>query len=197
MIGEVRQDKNTGQIAYLEWLYDRAKNNALVMQMGALCKIKGIDMEQPAPQPSALSPVTVAPQQPRIVRDSVPIYPSNQGASVLVDVILGGQPARLMLDTGATTSLISRSLADAIVRSGNGSWQESKRFRMADGSVRTAPIVLIKDVRIGRHVVDDVEAGVSDSDEMLLAFPVVNGIAPFTINTRTRELIFDTSVARN
>jgi hypothetical protein len=43
----------------------------------------------------------------------------------------------------------------------------------------------------------EVEAGVSGSDEMLLASTVVNGIAPFTINTRTRELIFDTLVASN
>jgi hypothetical protein len=98
-------------------------------------------------------PGAVTPQQPRVERDSVPIYLSNQGASVLVDMILGGEPVRLMLDAGATTSLISRSIVDVIVRNGNGSWQGSKRFGMADVSVRTAPIILIKDVRIGQHLV--------------------------------------------
>jgi len=35
-----------------------------------------------------------------------------------------------------------------------------------------------------------VASGVSDSGGILLAFPVVNKIAPFTIDTRSRELIF-------
>ena len=54
------------------------------------------------------------------------------------------------------------------------------------------PVILIYEVRIGRHLIRNVRAGVS-ADQILLAFPVVNGIAPFTIDTRAGELVFHTA----
>jgi predicted aspartyl protease len=125
--------------------------------------------------------------------DSVPIYPTNHGTSAMIDVQLGVQPLRMLLDTGATTCLISEAIAARIVRDGYGVWQGTDRFKMADGTIRTLPTLLIREVRIGRHTVRTVRAGVSSTGEMLLAFPVVNAIAPFTIDTRTKVLIFHTS----
>ena len=61
---------------------------------------------------------------------------------------------------------------------------------MADGSSHTVQVLLIYEVKIGRHIVRNVRAGISDY--MLLAFPILNGIAPFTIDTRTKELVFHT-----
>ena len=111
----------------------------------------------------------------------------------MIDVLLGVQPLRMLLDTGATTCLISEAIAARIVRDGYGVWQGDGRFKMADGTIRTLPTLLIREVRIGRHTVRTVPAGVSSTGEMLLAFPVVNAIAPFTIDTRARVLIFHTS----
>ena len=139
-----------------------------------------------------LAPVAV-PTESAPVADSVPIYPTNYGTSAMIDVLLGVQPLRMLLDTGATTSLISEAIAARIVRDGHGVWQEDGRFKMADGTIRTLPVLLIREVRIGRHTVRTVRAGVSSTGEMLLAFPVVNAIAPFTIDTRARVLIFHTS----
>ena len=124
------------------------------------------------------------------VEDSVPIYPTNNGTSAMIDVVLGIQPLRMLLDTGATTCLISEAIAARIVRDGYGVRQEAGRFKMADGTIRTLPTLLIREVRIGRHTIRSVPAGVSSTGEMLLAFPVVNAIAPFTIDTRARVLIF-------
>jgi hypothetical protein len=72
-------------------------------------------------------------------------------------------------------------------------WQGTGRFKMADGTIRTLPTLLITEARIGRHTIRNVRAGVSSTGDMLLAFPVVNAIAPFTIDTRTKVLIFHTS----
>jgi predicted aspartyl protease len=128
------------------------------------------------------------------VADSVPIYPTNNGASAMIDVMLGIQPLRMLLDTGATTCLVSEDIATRIVRDGYGVRQEAAaRFKMADGTIRTLPTLLIREVQIGQHTVRNVWAGVSSKGEMLLAFPVVNAIAPFTIDTRARLLIFHTS----
>ena len=136
------------------------------------------------------APTVAAPTASAPVADSVPIYPTNNGTSAMIDVVLGIQPLRMLLDTGATTCLISEAIAARIVRDGYGVRQEAGRFKMADGTIRTLPTLLIREVRIGRHTIRNVPAGVSSTGEMLLAFPVVNAIAPFTIDTRARVLIF-------
>jgi predicted aspartyl protease len=122
--------------------------------------------------------------------DSVPIYPTNNGTSAMIDVVLGIHPLRMLLDTGATTCLISEAVAARIVRDGYGVRQEAGRFKMADGTIRTLPTLLIREVRIGQHTIRNVPAGVSSTGDVILAFPVVNAIAPFTIDTRARLLIF-------
>ena len=142
----------------------------------------------PVAAPAVRAPTASAP-----VADSVPIYPTNNGTSAMIDVVLGDQPLRMLLDTGAATCLISEAIAARIVRHGYGVRQEAGRFKMADGTIRTLPTLLIREVQIGRHTIRSVLAGVSSTGEMLLAFPVVNAIAPFTIDTRARLLIFHTS----
>ena len=108
----------------------------------------------------------------------------------MIDVMLGVRQLRMLLDTGATTCLVSEEIATRIVRDGYGIRQEAARFKMADGTIRTMPTLLIREMQIGRHIVRNVRAGITSTGEMLLAFPVVNAIAPFTIDTRARLLIF-------
>ena len=139
------------------------------------------------------APTIAATTKSAPVVDSVPIYPTNNGTSAMIDVVLGVQPLRMLLDTGATTCLVSEAVAARIVRDGYGVRQEAVRFKMADGTIRTLPTLLIREVQIGQHIVRNVRAEVSPTGEMLLAFPVVNAIAPFTIDTRARLLIFHTS----
>jgi predicted aspartyl protease len=141
--------------------------------------------------PVAAPPFVAAPTVARPpVEDSVPMYPTNNGTSAMIDVILGVQPLRMLLDTGATTCLISEAIAARIVRDGYGVRQEAGRFKMADGTIRTLPTLLIREVKIGRHTILNVPAGISSTGDVILAFPVVNAIAPFTIDTRARVLIF-------
>ena len=136
------------------------------------------------------APTVAATTESAPVADSVPIYPTNNGSSAMIDVVLGVQPLRMLLDTGATTCLISEAIAARLVRDGYGVRQETGRFKMADGMIRTLPVLIISEVRIGRHTIRNVPAGVSSTGEMILAFPVVNAIAPFTIDTRASVLIF-------
>ena len=89
----------------------------------------------------------------------------------MIDVVLGVHPLRMLLDTGATTCLISEAIAARIVRDGYGVRQEAGRFKMADGTIRTLPTLLIREVRIGRHTIRNVPAGVSSTGDVILAFP--------------------------
>ncbi len=51
MIGEARRDDH-GQPVYMEWLYDRGKNNQLVMQMSTHCRLASSGLSQAMPQPT-------------------------------------------------------------------------------------------------------------------------------------------------
>ena len=105
-------------------------------------------------------------------------------------------PLRALLDTGAQMCLISESVANRLLQDGNASMKytdRNERFVMADGSVSSLPVILIHEMRIGSHVVRNVRAAVTAAGGMIVAFPVVNDIAPFTIDTRAGELIFHTT----
>ena len=161
--------------------------------------------KQELPAPSAQ-----APKQPPIVaqddkkvqtvpyradlspaEDSIPIYPDRGGASALVDVIVGGQPVRMLLDTGATVMQISNDLAQRIVRDRQGTWGNPIKITLADGSMVQQPTIDIGEVRIGSHSIRNVTAAYTDGGDMIMAFPVVNSIAPFKIDTRNRKLVFE------
>jgi predicted aspartyl protease len=178
MIGEVNRTKQDGY-TYRERLYDRAKGNALVMQMGTVCRRPEVDTraEEKVQKPP---------------RDAVPIYlDAATGHKALIDVIIGGQPVRMLIDTGATVCQVSSAIAEKMLAAGEATAQENKQFKLADGSVVSKPTMLVKTIRIGSHVVQDIVVLIEDRGSMLLSFPVLNSIAPFTINTRTQELIFD------
>ena len=67
--------------------------------------------------------------------------------------------------------MISEALAARIVRDGYGAMERASRFKMADGTIRMMTTVLISEVRIGRHIVRNVRAGVSDTDQMIFGLP--------------------------
>src|SRR5438105_3037903 len=117
--------------------------------------------------PSIAARTVAAPTASALVADSVPIFPNNNGTSAMIDVVLGEQPLRMVLDTDAQMCLISEAIAARIIRGGHGVRQEAGRFKMADGTIRILPLLLIKELRIGRHTIRGVPAGVSPTGEML------------------------------
>jgi hypothetical protein len=95
----------------------------------------------------------------------------------MVDALLGGQRIRLTLDTGSDVTVITMDVARSILRAGHGQLIGDGRFTMADGHVTTQPMMLVDFMVVG--------------DMMLLGFHEVNGIGPFTINTRTHKLTWE------
>jgi hypothetical protein len=73
-------------------------------------------------------------------------------------------------------------------------WAGRDDYMLADGSVKTVQTIVIFEIRIGKHVVRNAKAGVTDS--MLLGFSVLRSIGPFMIDTRNNELVFVTVEAR-
>jgi len=143
---------------------------------------------EPKPEPKAEPKPEPAPK-PVAKRDVVPINVQNNSATL--NVGLGNQTVTMLLDTGATTSTVTEAVADALVSGGHARWTGEARYKMANGSVTSAMTILIREVRIGSHVVRDVKASVSPNHaEMLLGLSVLTAIGSFTIDTRTGELSF-------
>jgi len=191
MVGELRLTHD--QLYYFERLYI---GNVKVMTSISKCPSPPEERQaEVTPKPIPTRPV-IKQGEVGSTKDSVPIYPGNEGQSVLIDVTLGGNPVRMVLDTGATMSQIRADLASKIVRQRQGSWGGWMTYRLADGSEGRSRVLTVEEVRIGRHVLRNVRAGVQDRGDLLLAFPVINEIAPFKIDTRNKELVFETTEAK-
>jgi clan AA aspartic protease (TIGR02281 family) len=100
-------------------------------------------------------------------------------------------PANL-IDTGATSLSIAKSIANDLLRRGEASLEDPGQVAIADGSVHAENVIRIDTVRVGNRVLHDVMAGVlPESAPPLLGFPVLNQAGRFTIDTKNRQLIFD------
>jgi gag-polyprotein putative aspartyl protease len=213
MVGEIRRMKD-GQPVYAESLYVKGQ---LRMQAASFCTEQvaalpppvvttppappPVVVQQPAPQLPPIivnvppQPAPAAKPAPVVKRDSVPITVYRDKAAML-DVGMGSQTVSMMIDTGASESVVTNDVADALIRSGQGRWTGIEKYQMADGSVTEAQTLTIYQMRIGNHVVRNVKAStVPNGAIMLIGFPVLDQIGPFTINTRTRELVFETTNA--
>jgi hypothetical protein len=191
---------------YYEWLYNRSQNNRLDMALKSKCHLATPQQSLPRPTSeatpsaprrmetvSAPKPVQTIPVRP--FKDSLPIYPVGGGRATAIDVLIGGNPIRMLVDTGAMMIQITPDLAAKIVMDHQGSYGRWAEFTMADGRKVKQQIINIETIKLGGHTLHNVEASISEG-EMIMAFPVLNSIAPFKIDTRNQELVFDGVEAR-
>jgi clan AA aspartic protease (TIGR02281 family) len=145
----------------------------------------GIPAKTPAPRPS--------PRPPSQTDDgTVPIYLNDGGRSVWVDVQLGSLTQRMLIDTGATSISVPNSVANELLRHGEATLDDPGQVTIANGSTYAVSLIRIDTVRVGNRVLHDVIAGVSpEQASPLLGFPVLNQAGRFTIDTKSRQLIFD------
>jgi predicted aspartyl protease len=204
MVGEVKPDGY-----YYEWLYNRSQGNRLDMQLRSKCHVPAAPLPRPTsevappmPERKVATAVTREPPQaapiPQVQaaprKDSVPLYTSHGGERLYIDALVGGNPVRMLLDTGAQVMQISSALAAKIVLEQQGSFGGMGNFVMADGRTIKQQVIFIESVRIGNHVVRNVRASVSDDATPLMSFPVLNAIGAFKIDARSNELVFETKV---
>jgi len=191
MVGEAMRLAATGQPTYDEWLY---RNGRLIMHSMALCKFEAppapvvpAALSAPRPEPAVAPAAPAAPA--RTGEDSVGIV--NLGKAVFVQVTLGDQPALMQIDTGASTMLVTQSMAERLLSAGEADPGPEATYTMADGRRTNARQIIIHEVRLGSHILANVTAGVgSDSAAALLPFSVLNRVGRFTIDTTDNKLIF-------
>ena len=195
---------------YTETMVDTWKNDLLLMKSVTRCITQEqFDQAQRQQQltPEYTPPVPQLPTQPgapgyaqplpdgritpRNQRTSVPMHTTN-GKAYYVDVQLGGVPARMLVDTGATDSLITRQVATWIVTNNKGKVTGTAKSRDATGKLTEQYVIQIYELVIGPHTVKNVEATVSETaDVMLLGLDVIDGIGVWSFDTRNKVLVWN------
>jgi clan AA aspartic protease (TIGR02281 family) len=149
------------------------------------------ELDPPAVATGSRAPLPQT-RRPQDAADAVPIYLDDGGRSVWVDVQLGSLSQRMLIDTGATSISIQKSVANDLLRRGEASLDDPGQVMIADGSTHAVSLIQIDTVRLGNKVLHEVIAGVSpEQASPLLGFPVLNQAGRFTIDTKNRQLIFD------
>jgi hypothetical protein len=211
MVGEVMHLIKTGEPTFNEWLYDDVKR-AWVLHTVSLCRFEQpVNTSTPAlpPPPAAYStpaPTVEAPlpaltpatadARPTVNWDTgangvAPIWSENGGSAFKVAVSLGSYQAKMLIDTGANSMSVVKSLSDELWRRGDADLGPQERVIVADGRTTTEDTIIIHTVTVGGRTLHNMEAGiVADGAMMLMPFPVLNQMGSFTIDTAHGKLIF-------
>lgn len=137
-------------------------------------------------RPAAPAPVATTP----VGEDSIGIL--NLGNAVFAQLVVGSKPVMMQVDTGATEMTVSDNVAEALLANGEAETTGDEQDILADGSKITSKRVIIREVKIGMHVLHNVAAAIVPNDAgMLLPFPILNAIGIVTIDTAANKLIFN------
>jgi aspartyl protease family protein len=113
-----------------------------------------------------------------------------------VNATINGTPTTFMLDTGATTSTISRSYLNKHIRSGFVSryknFIKNAYYTMASGNRVSAEVWRFPSIKIGPKTIYNVEIAVMDeigSNEFLLGMSTINKLGKTTIDLNENKII--------
>jgi clan AA aspartic protease (TIGR02281 family) len=176
-------------VRYSETLFDKGHGGAVVMHSDATCVA-----DHPTAPVAQPAPVVIqsAPPQPVVAVQSavIALISSDGGFSETVPVGLGGQTVMMTIDTGAMIGMVPKSVADALIASGNAVEEQAGTSILADGQKVPERRITIKQISLGSQVVNNVLTGVGpDNGTALLGMNVLKKFGRFTIDTATDHLI--------
>jgi clan AA aspartic protease (TIGR02281 family) len=124
-------------------------------------------------------------------RDAIPFRHASSGMFVYAS--LGGVPHNMLLDTGATSSTVTLPVARTLVARKQAYVMPGfMEARMADGSVSAHQTIVVRTVKIGRHVLHDVQMIVTDDgSDLLLGLSELSAIGSFTIDQSRSQIRFN------
>jgi predicted aspartyl protease len=126
---------------------------------------------------------------PGVKKEIIPLKVKNN--VMRLNVGLGDQVLTMLLDTGASSTLISSSLALSLIRDDQARFVGDGKFTTASGEVVRAKEIVIKEVKIGNQIVRDVKAAAIPGEiDLLLGVDVLNAIGPYLIDSQKSQLIF-------
>ena len=153
----------------------------------------GPEVARPSPAPEIARPNPTSDAEPL---DVVPL--AMVGDAIHLSATIGDLPVDMVLDTGATISTVSASLADRLITEGQASEEAAITTRLANGSTTTQRTLTVKSLTVGRHKRDAVPFAVMpDGADMLLGLPVLNAIGAFKIDATSGQLVFSAAPPSN
>src|SRR5262249_799907 len=131
---------------------------------------------------------------PQIKKEIISLKIKNN--TMRLNVGLGDQVVTMLLDTGATASLITSSLASSLIRDDQARYVGPTKMTTASGEVVSPKRIVIYEVKLANQVVRNVKAMVMPGDiELLLGVDVLNSIGPYLIDSPNSQLIFTVKTA--
>lgn len=115
-----------------------------------------------------------------------------------VNTTINGTPTTFLLDTGATTSTISRSFLNKLIRSGfvnrKSHFLRRTNYTLASGSRVDAEVWQFPSIKIGPKTIFNVEIAVMDGigrNEFLLGMSTINKLGKTTIDLSNNKIIIN------
>jgi hypothetical protein len=108
-----------------------------------------------------------------------------------VGVTLGTTYVTMQIDTGCSTMLLQKSVADGLIARGEATEAGTGRSVLADGSEHITRYIVINSINIGGKTLSNVQAGVGADDKAspLLGIGTLNRFGRFTIDTTGHQLV--------
>jgi clan AA aspartic protease (TIGR02281 family) len=127
---------------------------------------------------------------PNIQKVTVPLKVIKDNG-MWINIGLGDQVLTMLLDTGASSTMITNSLAMSLIRNGQAHFVGDAKMGTASGHTVPAREIVIHEVKIGDQVARNVKAlAISGDVDMLLGANVLNKIGPYLIDSQKNQLIF-------
>jgi aspartyl protease family protein len=128
-------------------------------------------------------------------REIIPLEQDGNMRFIIVEV--NGMKLKFLLDTGASDILISIAEAIFLLKQGlikeEDILEESKEYKIADGSLMIGDVINLRSVKIGNKTLKNVKATVIDNPyaELLLGQSVLSQFGKVTIDNKNNELILE------
>jgi clan AA aspartic protease (TIGR02281 family) len=143
--------------------------------------------DMPPPQQTQLSPLPP-------VQKHEEVHIERRGSSYYVPVRINDTiTLPFLLDTGAGDLAIPRDVARTLIRAGalkSGDLIGKRSYQIANGSEEVSPVVSIREVRVGEHIVRNVTAGIiPPNGEPLLGQSFLSKFGAVTVDYKRLVLV--------
>jgi clan AA aspartic protease (TIGR02281 family) len=130
-------------------------------------------------------------QKPDFEKVIIPL--KVKGNVMRLNVVLGDQTVAMVLDTGATSSLITASLAHSLIQDDQARYVGDSKIGTASGQAVSTKEIIIKEMKLGSHIVRNVRASVVSGDiDLLLGADFLKTLGPYAIDHENAQLFFAT-----
>jgi len=144
---------------------------------------KGIDESQPQSEPSQTAS-----------HDAEGIPLSEQGGTFVIPVLINGQiTLNFTIDSGAADVSIPADVVSTLMRTGTlqkSDFVGQKIYRLADGSTVPSATFLIRSLKVGNHLLENVTGSVASAQaDLLLGQSFLNRFNSWSIDNERQMLL--------